>query len=52
MIATYYPSSKNTHNLKDMEFLNFKNSKYFSNFQESFTTCKWGVMWMKYKMKL
>jgi hypothetical protein len=29
MIVTYYPSSKNTHNLKDMEFKFFKNSKYF-----------------------
>ncbi len=29
MIETYYPSSKNTHNLKDMEFKILKNSKYF-----------------------
>jgi hypothetical protein len=31
MIITYYPHSKNTCNLKDMEFEIFRNSKYFSN---------------------
>jgi hypothetical protein len=30
MIATYHPTSKNTHNLKDMENFNLKKSKYFS----------------------
>jgi len=32
MIENYYPSSKNTHNLKDMEFKKKFNSKYFSKF--------------------
>jgi hypothetical protein len=32
MIVAYYPDSKNTHNLKDMEFEIFGNSKYFSKF--------------------
>jgi hypothetical protein len=31
MIVAYYPHSKNTHNLKYMEFEIFKNSMYFSN---------------------
>jgi hypothetical protein len=32
MITTYYPQvQKKTQNLKDIEFQNFKNSKYFSN---------------------
>ncbi len=42
MIASYYPSSKNTHNLKDMEFIYFLKFKvFFKNlkFQDSFTTC-------------
>ncbi len=43
------PTLKNIHNLKDMEFEIFRNSKYFSKFQKSFTTCKWGVMYMTYK---
>jgi hypothetical protein len=30
MIVTYYPSSKNIHNLKDMELNFVQNSKYFS----------------------
>jgi hypothetical protein len=46
MIATYYPSSKNTHNLKDMEF------KILKKIQESFVTCKWGVMCIWYKTKV
>jgi hypothetical protein len=33
MITTYYPSLKNTHNLKDMELQKFRNSKYFSDFK-------------------
>jgi hypothetical protein len=37
MIATYYPSSKITHNLKDMEFKNFKNSKHFKKIKFSRT---------------
>jgi hypothetical protein len=28
MIVTYYPHSKNTHNLKDVEFETFKNLEY------------------------
>ncbi len=54
MIATYYPSSKNIHNLKDMEFYFFKFKVFFKflNFQKSFTTCKWGVMCTTYKPKL
>jgi hypothetical protein len=31
MLVTYYPHAKNSHNLKDMEFEIFRNSKYFSN---------------------
>jgi hypothetical protein len=31
MIGTYYPHSKNIHNLKNMEFENLKIWKYFSN---------------------
>jgi hypothetical protein len=30
MIGTYYPSSKSTHNWKNMEFKKNFNSKYFS----------------------
>jgi hypothetical protein len=30
MIVTYYPYSKNSHNLKVMEFEIFRNSKYVS----------------------
>jgi hypothetical protein len=33
MIITYYPHSKNTHNLKIMEFESFRNSKYVSKSQ-------------------
>jgi len=33
MIITYYPYSKNTHNLKVVEFEFFRNSKYVSKFQ-------------------
>ncbi len=33
MIANYYPSSKKTHNLKDMVIKFFEKSKYFSNFK-------------------
>jgi len=34
MITTYYPISRSTHNLKDMEFKKLKNSKYiFFNFE-------------------
>jgi hypothetical protein len=31
MIVIYYPHLKNIHNLKDMKFETFRNSKYFSN---------------------
>jgi hypothetical protein len=50
----FYICSKNTHNSKDMEFF-FSKFKVFLKkfkFQKSFTTCKWGVMWMTYKKKL
>jgi hypothetical protein len=46
------PTFKNTHNVKVMEVEIFRNSKYVSNIQEWFTTCKWGVMCMTYKTKL
>jgi hypothetical protein len=52
MIVIYYPHSKHTHNLKVMEFESFKNSKNFSNFQKTITTCKWGEMCMTYETKL
>jgi hypothetical protein len=53
MIITYYPHSKNTHNLKNVEFENI--CKVFfkiKNFEKSFTTCKWVVMCMTYKKKV
>jgi hypothetical protein len=43
---------KNTQNLKVIEFEIFRNSKYVSKFQKSFIICKWGVMYMIYKIKL
>jgi hypothetical protein len=33
MIITYYPHSKNIHNLKIMEFESLRNSKYVSKSQ-------------------
>jgi hypothetical protein len=53
MIITYYPHSKNIHNLKDVTFNFSLNSKYFSNskFSKVLITCKWGVMCMTYKKK-
>jgi hypothetical protein len=35
MIVTYYPHSKNSHNLKIMKFESFRNSKYVSKSQNS-----------------
>ncbi len=53
MILTYYPHVNHTHKLKVMEFLKFQNSKYVSNFQNSCSTCEWGViLYMTYKTKL
>jgi hypothetical protein len=43
IIVTYYSHSKSTHNLKVIEFEVFRNSKYVSNFQKVFITCKLGV---------
>jgi hypothetical protein len=48
---TYCQCSKNTHNVKYVKFEIFRNSKYISKFQKSFTTCKWGVMYMTYETK-
>jgi hypothetical protein len=56
MIVTFYPHTKNTHNLRVVECEFFRNSKYicfnFFEFQNSFTTYKWGVMYMTYKSKM
>jgi hypothetical protein len=44
-----YPHSKNTPNLKVVEFEILKIKKLLNRIkkiQESFTTCKWGVMYM------
>jgi hypothetical protein len=49
MMLIDYPHSKNTHNLKvvKFEFLKIKNLlNIILKFQKSFTTCKWGVMYM------
>jgi hypothetical protein len=49
MIITYYPNSKNTHNLDswNLKFLEIQNM--FQNFKISkFTTCKWVVMCITY----
>ncbi len=43
---------KNTHNLRVMKFEIFRSSNYVSNFQKFIITCKWGVMCMKYFLKL
>jgi hypothetical protein len=55
MIVTYYPQSKNTHNLKIMELKKIKIKNLLNKilkFQKSFTTCKWDVMYMTSKTKL
>ncbi len=54
MMVIDYPNSKNTHNLKFMEFEHLKIENLLSKklkFQKFFTTCKWGVMYMTFTMK-
>ncbi len=49
------PKFKKHSQLKRYEILNFKNFKVFfkiKNFEESFTTWKWGAMCMTYKKNL
>jgi hypothetical protein len=55
MMLIDYSHSKNIHNLKVVEFeiSKIKNLlNKISNFQKSFTTCKWDVMYMTFKTKL
>jgi hypothetical protein len=55
MMLIDYPRSKNTHNLKVVKF-EIKKIKNLLNgilkSQKSFTTRKWGVMYMTFKTKL
>jgi hypothetical protein len=44
-----YPHSKNTHNLKVVKLKKLLN--IILEFQESFTTCKWGVMYITSKIE-
>ncbi len=50
MMLIDYPHSKSTHNLKVVKFKNLLTK--ILKFQKSFTTCKWGVMYMTSKTKL
>jgi hypothetical protein len=52
MMLIDYPHSKNIHNLKFVELIFFKIKDLLNKilrFQESFTTCQWGVMYMTFK---
>ncbi len=56
-MLTDYPHSKNIHNLRVVKFFNSKNKKSIEHLQiilklqKSFTTCKWGIMYMTSKTK-
>jgi len=54
MIVSYYPHSKNVHNLKVVKLERFQIQSMFLKFQDfkSFITCKWGVMYITFKTKL
>ncbi len=48
-----YPHSKNTHNLKVVKILKIRNLlNRILKLQKSFTTCKWGVIYIISKTKL
>ncbi len=55
MMLNDYSHSQNTHNLKFVEFESFKIKNLLNTilkFQNSFATCKQGVMYMKSKENL